>query len=200
MPDRRIHIAPILLEAFFVVLGVFLALAANEWREDRNARKRAEIAAASIVEELQANREALREASAFNMALLDSLQAYLPEDAPPLPPYFFAGGFFRPARLFTTAWDAARSTDALNHIPYDEVLQFSTLYDVQGAYETQTEQVGRLLYTKMMDEGFEGATANYRNFHAVLIGLTYFEHYLVSEYDRVLSPSDSTLADSTIAG
>jgi hypothetical protein len=57
----KIDWRPILLEAAFVVLGVVLALGANEWRKSYVDRRNAEAALASIREELQANRTVVGE-------------------------------------------------------------------------------------------------------------------------------------------
>ena len=44
----RRPLGPLLLEVFFIVLGVMVALAANEWRENRALDKRTDAALENI--------------------------------------------------------------------------------------------------------------------------------------------------------
>lgn len=200
MPDRSIRLIPILLEAFFVVLGVFLALAANEWREDRNARERADIAAASIVEELAANHTLVQQSVAHHRAALDTLYRYYPTGGPPLPREAFQRGLFRPAPLLSTAWDAARAAGVVSHMDYDDVLRYARLYAMQEAYQAQSERIGNLMYEEMMDVGFDGLAQNYRNFTSVLTGFSYFERTLGGAYSGALAAPDSSASERSAAG
>ena len=51
-----------LFEAFFVVLGVILALSANEWRQNQAAKAKAESALQEIHDELASNMQLVEEA------------------------------------------------------------------------------------------------------------------------------------------
>jgi hypothetical protein len=184
--SARFRLAPILIEAFFVVLGVFLALVANEWQVNAAARERAASARASIVEEIRANQEATAASHAYHERLLDSLRAYFPPDHPPPSPALFNQGFVRPITLLTTAWEAANATDALDHMDYDEVLAFSKLYAMQRRYERSAVEAGSVIYAEIMERGVPGVAANQRNL-AYIIGAFYFlEEELLGEYVRVL--------------
>ena len=67
----RDDIRQAIFEAFFVVLAVVLALAANEWRQGRADREQARGALASIVEELEANRQAVSESLQYHQSRLE---------------------------------------------------------------------------------------------------------------------------------
>ena len=187
MPEpSRFRLAPILLEASFVVLGVFLALVANEWRSDANARERATHARASIVEEIETNRAATAASHAYHGRLLDSLRTYFPPDHPPPSPTLFSRGFIRPITLLNTAWEAANATDAVGHMDYDEVLAFSKLYAMQRRYERSATEAGSVIYSEIMARGVPGVAANHRNL-AYLIGAFYYlEEGLLEAYDEAL--------------
>ncbi len=188
MPDRRaIHLAPILLEASFVVLGVFLALVANEWRANANARDRGENARTGILEELRTNRAAVAAAAAYHEALFDSLGAQMGPDGKAPTPALFSEGFVKPATALTTAWDAAKATDAVNHMDYDDVLAFSRLYAMQERYATTAENTGSIIFGEIMARGVPGVAANYRNLIYLIGSFLHLERGLLHEYDTVLA-------------
>lgn len=185
MSPRRIPVASILLEASFVVLGVFLALALNEWRGAAHERDRAALARESLVDEVRANREAVREARDYHAALRDSLYAR-DADRPPTP-RMFPRGFVRPATARTTAWDAATAADAVAAMDYGEVLVFSDLYAAQERYATAAEQGGRVIYQALYDAGADGVAANARNLIHLVSAYQYLEEGLLRDYDRALA-------------
>lgn len=191
MSDRRIPVASILLEASFVVLGVFLALVANDWLADRNARDRAARARQSIIVEVRANREAVASSQAYHSALLDSLRAR-PASAPPPTPRFFSQGFVHPAKPRSTAWDTATATDAVAAMDYDEVLAFSTLYASQDRYDTSAELAGSVIYNALFEQGAEGVAANARNLSQLIHSFVYMEDGLIEEYDAALDAVDAS--------
>jgi hypothetical protein len=191
--DRSFRLAPILLEAGFVVLGVFLALVANEWRADVNARKQAAIARTGIVEEVRANREAVRAMRDYHARLIDTLRTFGPEDAAPSP-RLFSRGFANAATTLSTAWDAANATDAVSHMAFDDVLAFSELYAQQRRYERVAEEVGSVIFGALFDRGTSGVTRNHRSLADINGSLLYLEHGLVAAYDSVLARLDGAPA------
>ena len=187
MPAPSFRLAPILLEAGFVVLGVFLALVANEWRADANAREHAEAARASIVEELETNRAAVAASAAYHEALVDSLGARMAPGSRAPSAALFSDGFVRPATVLTTAWDAANATDALGHMDYDDVLAFSRLYAMQERYATTAANTGSVIFGEIMARGVPGIAANYRNLIYLIGSFLYLERALLEEYGAVLA-------------
>lgn len=196
MAERRIHLPSILLEAFFVVLGVSLALSGNEWRNRVNDQNRADRARMSIIDEVRSNREATLTSRAYHGQLLDSLRHYRAPESPPPSMELFRQGFFKPTTALTTAWDAASATDAISHMDYEDVLTFSKLYAFQSRYERTALEAGTVLYGKIMEDGLAGVTANHRNLSYIIGSFYYLENGLVEEYDRVLSELGEAPADS----
>ncbi len=187
--SRRIRLAPILLEASFVVLGVFLALVANEWRSNVNARERAVLARAGIVEEIRTNREAVRQMRDYHAHLIDTLRTF-PSDGPAPSPRVFARGFANAATTLSTAWDAANATDAVSYMAFDDVLAFSALYAEQRRYERVTEEIGSVIFGEIFARGSFGVTERYRNLADINGSLLYLEHGLVAAYDSMLTRLD----------
>lgn len=185
-----INYKSILLEAFFVVLGVVLAFAANNFREQRNNERRAEAALLSIVDELESNHASFIKAIEYHSFLSDTLYKFArsygndPERYPS--GQLFSKGFINPATPISRAWDAAASTGIIEYIPYDEVLLISKVYENQQRYETQSVMVATEVYSLMFNHGIEGIRKKYQNLANITGSFFYRECELVSAYAEVL--------------
>jgi hypothetical protein len=192
--SRRINWRSLLLEAFFVVLGVVLALAANEWRRSQNDRQNAAVALASIRDELLVNRDAVLSSTQYHQRLVDTLSTLARQASGSNPaagegmpdPRLFSGGFTRPASLLHTAWDAASATDVIRHMHYADVLLLARIYEEQQEYRRQADQVGQLIYAQLFDRGFQGVVRNYGNLNTLIATFWYRECQLLHRYDEVI--------------
>ncbi len=195
MPDphhEKLRWKPLLLEAFFVVLGVVLALAANEWREQHNQQQHAVVALESIRSELAENKQAIEAALTYHYHLMDTLGSLVQQAASAeVSPFsypdgrLFSQGYTAPATLLSTAWDAANATDAVTNMDYDEVLLLSRIYEEQRRYEQQTQVSGQLIYEKLFKEGHAGIRRNYANLHSLISAFWYSECELLASYQEV---------------
>jgi hypothetical protein len=190
---RVVDWRPIFLEAFFVVLGVVLALAANEWRQAMADRRGAETALESIREELETNRAAVLRSVHYHLYLSDTLVAIRRQtvaarsDSGSLPNVrVFTQGFVRPAALLSTAWETAAATDAVRHMEHDDVLVLAGIYEQQRRYATQSEQIGALIYGEIFARGMAGMVRNYANLGSIIGAFWYRECDLLLAYDRAL--------------
>jgi hypothetical protein len=186
---------PLLLEALFVVLGVVLALGANEWREHINNVRHADRALESIQEELRTNREAVASALDYHLHLADTLRYFIPHTDGSRPAQqpdnrLFARGFVSPATVLSTAWDVANVTDAVSYMGYDDVLLLSRTYASQQNYEHQAEQVGQLIYTRLFDEGHRGIYSNLANLQHIISTFWYRECQLLASYNEAFAHFD----------
>ncbi|HWL40485.1 MAG TPA: hypothetical protein VNO75_09620 [Gemmatimonadaceae bacterium] len=177
---------PALFEAAFVVLGVVLALAANEWRQQRKDEHRVAVATRAINAELASNRTAVAAASAYHSRLLDSLRL---GDSPSWRPsvMLFSRGFVSPAQLSSTAWQTAGTTGVVEHMPYQTVLRLSRVYASQARYDHQAQSIGEVLYAELYRTGTEGVTGNYRNLRNLIGAFLYRERHLTAVYDSTLT-------------
>jgi len=172
-------------EAFFVVFGVVLALAANEWRQGAAAARRADEALAVIETELESNRALVRESLDYHQGQIQLLhermkagEAVFPRD--------FTRGFIHPALLESTAWEVAKETGATASMDYHRVLALSAVYGAQDRYRTQAETVGAMIYRKMLDGGIEAVTGSPKNLMSIIQTFAYRETGLLEEYAAVL--------------
>ena len=195
MPEKTARIAwvPIILQAFFVVLGVVLAFAANEWREAGVRQQLADTAVATISDELVVNRAALYGSAAYHNAVMDTLIFFaaearrLGDDAERPNMRHFSQGFSQPSVLPFTAWEAANATGAVGAMPFEHVLEFSRIYNSQERYDQQSLRVGELIFEMLFYEGDQGMLDNFENYLGILSAFLYRECELLEEYDRTLS-------------
>jgi hypothetical protein len=199
---RAIDWRPILLEAFFVVLGVVLALAANEWRQGVAERRAATTALASVREELESNRQLVLASVQYHLRLVDTLGAIRRQsaggaDSLRLPDArVFGQGFVRPATLLSTAWETAGATDVVRHMSHDDVLALARIYEQQRRYAAQGERVGDLIYGEIFARGPIGVIRNYANLGSIIGALAFRECELLMGYEQALSEIESAPAAS----
>ena len=188
--ERVANWRAILLEAVFVVLGVVLALAANEWRESASNRREATTALRSVREELGANRATVLESATYHIAISDSLFGRMrrpPADAEVPDARLFSRGFIHPARVLHTAWDAATATEAIRHMRHRDVLTIARIYALQENYAKQGEIVGTIIYNNLFEQGTGGIVRNYRNLASIVSTFWYRECELLLSYDSAMA-------------
>ncbi len=177
----------ILIESFLVVFGVVAAFMANEWREQRRDQARATDALASIEDELRTNQAAVQSTVDYHGRLLGQLHQLSRTDPQATPAItVFERGFVSPATVLSTAWESARSTGALRHLPYAEVLRLSSVYAEQDNYLLQQRSVGEVLYRRLLHSGTDGLLQDYRHLMVLIGSFHYREQELLATYQRTL--------------
>jgi hypothetical protein len=173
-------------EAAFVVLGVVLALGANEWRESRARRSEANAALSEIVQELRGNRATVQQSFTYHSSVLDTLRQHDERRGPP-DIRVFSRGFVSPAQVNQTAWETAAQTGALSHIAYEDVLLLSRAYRQQQRYDEQAGSIGQIIYAELYRAGPNSIVRNYHNLAAIIGTFAYRERGLLALYDSTLT-------------
>ena len=187
----------IFLQSFFVVLGVVLALLANEWVEARERAKQVATARNSILTEIEDTAAATFDSYEYHAQVIEALAALARDSPEAVPaPTLFPRGYVGSADLVQTAWDAANATDVVHELPFHEVLLLSRLYDHQQDYNFQGREAGALIYAKLFDQGHAGVLANYKNLLTVLRAFLYSECRLLGSYHQAYRDLDATSTDS----
>jgi hypothetical protein len=151
-------------ETFFVLLGVLLALALDEWRQDRREQAVVVLALENIRNEIQANRPEVRRALAHHRDLLRRL-----EETPGI------GIALQPAMIRNNAWQAAQSSQAAARMDFSSVAAFSKMEEIQEDYQSLLAGVMPLLY--QMDQ---------RSAMPLIVqDLVWFDERLLEVYDEV---------------
>ena len=71
----------------------------------------------------------------------------------------------------------------------DLVLDYAKIYQRQQIYIDQKMLVGRLIYERLLDEGFFAFVQNYRNYTQILGSISFLEYELLNRYNRQLPDS-----------
>src|SRR5689334_1760879 len=124
-PSSRIPWLKFGLETFFVVLGVLLALALDEWRQGRRDQEVVVLALRNIRNEIQANRPEVQRALDLHRELLGRLKE-APEISVPL----------QPAMIRNNAWQAAQSSQAAARMDFSSVAALSKMEELQEDYQS----------------------------------------------------------------
>lgn len=132
----------IVVEACSVVLAVLLALAVDEWREDRSHRELAARAQATILAEVRANLEELKKDRAATAKLIERLPAEDSLASGSSAKVWITISF---SRLSSAAWNTAQSTQAAQYFEYSWMMRAARLYEIQSVYlATQTSVLNHI--------------------------------------------------------
>ncbi|GAB5520690.1 MAG: hypothetical protein RhofKO_29410 [Rhodothermales bacterium] len=192
MTTKRPPIGHLLLEAFFVVLAVGLAWAANEWRTHRVEQRQAQDTLGILTEELSSNRDAVLRSYTYHLELSDSLYSLIRRDTP-ASQMTFRGGFISREMPLHAAWDAAQASGRLSyvadHVGQDVLLGYANVYQRQHIYSEQKNLIGHLIYERLMDRGMQSLVQNYRNHTTIVGSMVYLEFELLNLYNTILQDS-----------
>lgn len=129
----------ILLEAGSVLFAVLLAFAVDEWRESRANAALAARARSSVLAEVRANANDVRESHKINEALLQRLPADIAKAESGNPGTIAINVHL--SQLTTAAWQAAQGTQAIQFMDYDWVIRAAKVYELQRLYIVTQESI-----------------------------------------------------------
>lgn len=151
------------IETFFVILGVLLALALDEWRQGRREQEVVVLALQNIREEIQANRTEARRALDYHRDLLRRLEK-TPQTSVAL----------RPAMIRNNSWQAAQSSQAAARMEFSSVAAFSKMEELQEVYQGLVAGVMPTIYQ----------VDRQPSLRLILQDLVWFEGTLLQAYDE----------------
>ena len=134
MPEPSIarkRLAPLLLEASMVVFAVLVALAVDEWREERQLAEQVSLARSAIETEVSSNRRELEVSLPTVQKLHDDVRrmaAALRADTGRVEWDVDA----RIPDFSDAAWETARSTGVMARMDYDWILRTARIYESQS--------------------------------------------------------------------
>lgn len=131
-------------EVISIVAAVLIALAVDEWWEDRENVEMAETALAAVVEEVRSNRLRLvgaQEAIDVVLRELQQAEALLENDQTPEG----LGIDYSVALLSTAAWQTAQVTRAVHYLEWETVASIASVYDLQAFFLRNQDQLTDLI-------------------------------------------------------
>ena len=187
-PKRRLPIQTLLIEVFSIVLGVLLALALNEWREQHSHQSQADSALQNISNELRANLELLTLLHENNTATIAAMSEE--QDVEPEKDRNFIPGL----QLRETAWETLLSTGLSNYVDYETILMLSETFSMQSIYKQTGMQLTEAAMNVAAYATVSGTDVNNLHFQRQFVGyfemLVRIEEELLKSYREVIDHLD----------
>jgi hypothetical protein len=191
-PRRRVRSAAgMALQVVLIALGVFLGLAGEEWREDRENRRLATDTLRRFRTEIATNRDIVLGVKDYHAERHAELNAYFaaPVEEKGNHPVRLAG--IRPPRFESTAWDLAVATGTLAYLDSELAFALSRTYGIQAMTNELGDGMIDAMYVRsptLDGEAFLAALKLYYD------DLTEIEPGLVPAYDTLIAAIDEALA------
>jgi hypothetical protein len=180
----------VVAEFLSVLLAVFLAFWLNGWRQEQDHKKTADIALQGIVKEVQKNLRFLE----YNQPLYDTLYQFMEQQAEMINKgnlsdeeivFFKRGTEFNMFPLNHYAWSAARETDAVRYMAFDQVQKLSHIYHIQEMYNDLVEAFFQNIFNNM--DFYTGEKTTILNMNQLLFrNLVQSGALLIREYKTLL--------------
>jgi hypothetical protein len=143
------RILDILLESFFIIVALLLALGLDQWRDEQKELKLAEKMKAAIYAELTSNNERLNDLVIPQKKLFKMIQLRIQQkDDKGSNPEELEFQYTM-LNLSNSVWGSAKMTEAFHSFSFDEMRHFSQIYQIEDLILSHQE--------KLMDEflGFD---------------------------------------------
>lgn len=186
----------LLFEVALIAVGVFLALWANNWHEDREHRAQAKAALRNFAAEMEANRQATQRNRAYHETFARELREFLASKEPANEDRLNKSVHFegmRPVIFEHTAWDLALATQALSYLDPDLAFDISKVYTGQNAFQKLEDSFLAAAFTpaSLSSDNVKGmATA----MELYLIDVNQQEPAILQLYDKVIPEVNSALS------
>lgn len=190
-------LAKIALEVVLIGLGVFLALFADQWRENAQHRESAQEALRRFRTEIGNNRDAVAAVREYHTKLKAQAEAYLPADAATRKKLPLRIDGVRWVTFEHTAWDLAVATQALTHIDRDLAFALSEVYSVQRSYAELTSSFMQTMYLRPSTENLDAFLRALLVYYGDIVLI---EPKLLTLYDQLAPALDRAISVPRAAG
>lgn len=145
-PGRRVFIRRIswpswllrvLLESFFIMVSILMALAVENWRESRQNRKLAQQSLQIFEREIRQNLATIEDNVLYHTGLRNVVAEAVADPAEAADMRSIVEGL-RPVRLTNTAWQTTSASGGITHINVETIWQLSLAYSFQERFRQQT--------------------------------------------------------------
>ena len=189
----------LLFEVALIAVGVFLALWANNWHEDREHRAQARAALRNFASEMEANRQAMQRNRAYHETFARELREFLGSKEPPTDDRFNKSVHFqemRPVIFEHTAWDLALATQALSYLKPDLAFDISKVYTQQNAFQRLEDSFLAAAFTpaSLSSDNVKGLASA---MVVYLADVNQLEPAMVSRYEQVIPEVKRALSGET---
>ena len=196
--EHQKSLLSVILEVVLISIGVFLALWANNWHEEREHRALAYSSLHNFADELRTNQQAVRNERQYHETLARELHEFLISNEPPTEERLQKSVQFkgvRPIIFEHTAWDLALATQALSYLEPRLAFNISKVYTAQSAFQA--------LENSFLASAFSPATFSSDNVKGLVAAMEYYlrdinqqEPAILQLYDKVIPEVDQAISTS----
>jgi hypothetical protein len=177
----------LLFEVALIALGVFIALWANNWHENREHRAPAQAALRNFAGEMEANRLATQSNRQYHETLIRELEEFLASAELPSEDRYNKTVHFkgiRPVIFEHTAWDLALATQALSYLKPDLAFDISKVYTKQNAFQTLEDSFLAAAFTPNLSSDNVKGLANAMKVY--LADVNQLEPAMIARYEQII--------------
>lgn len=179
-----------------IVVGVFLGLMAEQWREGRHEQALAQASLENFRTEIKTNQAQINKVRAYHSALAGHLNKFMNTEGSRTFQNMMKETQFRGTEIVDfehTAWDLALSTHSLSYLKPDMAYAISRLYTRQQGFQTMENSFMQSAFTPSTFSDTEHASGLAISMMAYLGDVNIQEPNLLTMYDKVLPKIDSAL-------
>jgi hypothetical protein len=175
-------------EVALITIGVFLALWASNWHQNREHRAQARAALHNFAGEMEANRQATLSHRQYHETLARELQEFLASPEAPSSDRYDKTVHFKglhPVIFEHTAWDLALATQALSWLKPELAFDISKVYTQQNAFQRFEESflAGAFTPAALSSDNVKGMATAMKIY---LTDINHLEPEMVSRYEKII--------------
>jgi hypothetical protein len=190
-PRRRARAAlSMVVQVGLIALGVFLGLAGEEWRQDRQDRRLATETLRRLRAEVVVNRETLLSVKDYRMARHAELEAYFAAPVEARDPKTVKFDGLKPPFFERTAWDFTLANNSLGNIDPNLAFALSRTYYFQNVADELGRGIMNAMYARPPTDEDTNFFAAVHLYYSDLVGI---EPGLIATYDELLPALDRAL-------
>jgi len=192
----------VLFESLLIVASILLALALDEWREDRENAENVQKALSNFLSEIEQNKAAIDDAAPFNRGLQHVLtKRQEVREIETVGHFVDLIESYSPVVLRSTAWETALATGSFSKMDYSLVSALSLTYGLQNRY-LDLNRRGMFELTSPQNLKVEGLNIAVFNAIRYLEEVTRMEAELGIVYSEAIAVIEAEIAnsDGVIAG
>jgi len=179
-----------LLEIVLVGAGVFLGMAVDQWRTERQQRAQALEGLRRFKIEIENNRAAVANVADYHVRLRAEIEKYLDPKTRPNSNIQMRG--IQPVRFEQTAWELALATRALADIDPAIAFELTRVYGLQQSYTGLSTGMLQAMYLRPPDGDWPAFLQSLKVYYDDVIAL---EPMLLERYGVVAPMIDRALKD-----
>lgn len=173
-----------LVESVFVVASILLALAVDEWAQNREYAELADQSLAIFEREIRQNKARIEDQAPYHLGIRDLMSQMRSMPEARMEIVSIMEGLTPPV-LLDTAWQTALATGVLTHMEFEVVSALSLTYSIQEDFESRARS-NRPRITPSQSLATGEASLQLHEAYEYISALSEGESELMAVYDQAL--------------